>query len=78
MSTKSRSNLTYRVPTKTVSTAVDFCANGCVNLHFGPTVVHLPEEDFLILEEVLGRVASDLRQDELLQLLHQSFTNDYH
>lgn len=60
MNTKKRNLAAYRIPTEEIRTGVDFCDNGCVNLHFGATVIHLPERDFLIFQKALGQVAEEL------------------
>ncbi len=78
MSSRKRLKDVYPVATKTVSTAVDFCANGCVNLHFGATVVHLPPEDFLVFQEVLQRVAGDMRKELGLLLSYKQPSGEYH
>ena len=78
MRSKKQNRDHYIGSTDSMKTAVDFCPNGCVNLHFDAAVIHMPEADFLVFEQLLSQVAADLRQDAVVALIKSSEVPGFH
>ena len=78
MRSKKQNKGYYLGKTGGVRTAVDFCPNGCVNLHFGATVIHLPESDFVAFHEMVTRVAEDLQQEACVAVLQHHREREFH
>ena len=78
MRSRKQNKAYYLGDTKGVRTAVDFCPNGCVNLHFGATVVHMPEADFHGFHEMLTKVVADLHQEACITVLEHHREREFH
>ncbi|MBJ95093.1 MAG: hypothetical protein CMP23_11555 [Rickettsiales bacterium] len=68
----------FKVPSQHLPCAIDFCSNGCVNLHFGPVVVHLRTADFLAVQQTASEVAAMIRSAELAEFSSTAEGGDFH